>query len=295
MIHLVTEISADLIEPLEEYFCEWSVSPWMIIQVKEDSPVFLHGYFESEELARDAWLDVSSQFDELPEEPQYGVLEDEDWKESYKKHFQPWQLENLHWIPEWERDNTAIPEGHAAVYLDPGMAFGTGDHPTTRLMARSLLEYYKKIPPSGRSYVDIIDAGCGSGILALSAYKLGFSNVYGFDRDAEAARVSEENAAANHIAGEIDFAELGLEDGLKNRQADFMMANIQADILCVYAENILQAIKPGGTLALSGILANEVNKTQAHFDSEISRLQRTANARQELEAEWAAIIYEFKD
>lgn len=295
MIQIVTEIAADLVDPLEEYFCEWSVSPWMIIQAKKDSPVYLHGYFESEEQARDAWVDVMSQFEQLPDEPHFGVIEDEDWKESYKKHFQPWQLDTLHWIPEWEREDYTVPEGHAAVYLDPGMAFGTGDHPTTRLMARALLAYCSQTSESGRSYVDIIDAGCGSGILALSAYKLGFSNVYGFDRDPEAARVSKENAAANHIAGEIDFAEAGLEDGLRKREADFMMANIQADVLCVYAENIINAMKPSGTLALSGILTIEVDKVQALFEKELAKQERRAKIEQQAEGEWSALLLYFED
>lgn len=294
MIQLKTEIPDTLVDPLEEYFCEWVPSPWMIIESRVGQPTCLHGYFETEEEAAEAWQAVRVKFKHLPETLSPEVLADRDWKEAYKDHFKPWSLCGLHWVPEWERAGYAVPGGEAAVYLDPGMAFGTGDHPTTRLMAEALLEYKEALGDdfaSANESLHVIDAGCGSGILALSAVALGFQNVYGFDRDPEAARISLENAAVNGMEGKVAFSEAGIEDGLAGRKADLMLANIQADVLTIYAEELLGAMNPGGTLALTGILTQEVEPVRDHFRDACSKLgihaQDTAIRSQ---GEWSAVI-----
>jgi ribosomal protein L11 methyltransferase len=112
----------------------------------------------------------------------------------------------------------------------------------------------------------VIDAGCGSGILALSAALLGYRDVVGFDNDPEAVRVSEENAALNGLTGRVRFETADLETGLAGRQADLLLANIQADVLLRYAAVLIGAVAPGGTLILSGILAGENGQVRAGFE-----------------------------
>src|SRR5262249_19203508 len=129
------------------------------------------------------------------------TLADADWRESYKAHFKPWQFGRLHWVPVWERETFKLPPGGAVLWLDPGLAFGTGNHETTRLCVERLVALAEERGTAGR----VIDAGCGSGILALSAALLGYRDVVGFDNDPEAVRVSEENAALNGLAGRVGF------------------------------------------------------------------------------------------
>ncbi|MEY4006412.1 MAG: hypothetical protein RLZZ221_2508, partial [Verrucomicrobiota bacterium] len=113
----------------------------------------------------------------------------------------------------------------------------------------------------------VIDAGCGSGILALSAALLGYGDIEGFDNDAEAVRVSGENAELNGLNGRVRFAVGDLITGLAGRKAGVVLANIQADVLMRFGKELVGAVAPGGTLILSGILAHENEAVRAAFSS----------------------------
>jgi ribosomal protein L11 methyltransferase len=189
-------------------------------------------------------------------------LAEADWRDSYKAHFRAWRFDRLHWVPVWERASYVVPSGDAVLWLDPGLAFGTGNHETTRLCVERLVVCAEEHGTGGR----VIDAGCGSGILALSAALLGYRDVLGFDNDPEAVRVSGENAALNGLTGQVRFETADLETGLAGRQADLLLANIQADVLLRYAAVLTGAVAPGGTLILSGILAGENGQVRAGFE-----------------------------
>jgi ribosomal protein L11 methylase PrmA len=111
----------------------------------------------------------------------------------------------------------------------------------------------------------VIDAGCGSGILGISAFRFGLCPVVGFDNDPIAVRVSRENAALNGVAADVQFFEGDLSSGLAGRQAGLVLANIHTDVLRKGAKEVIGAVAPGGWLALSGILATEVEDLQADF------------------------------
>ena len=209
-------------------------------------------------------------------------LGDADWRDSYKAHFKAWQFGRLHWVPVWERDTFALPPGDAVLWLDPGLAFGTGNHETTRLCVERLVAVAEEHGVTGR----VIDAGCGSGILALSAALLGYGDITGFDNDAEAVRVSEENAALNGLTGRVNFFTGDLEGGLAGRQAEVLLANIQADVLMRFAKNLVAAVAPGGTLVLSGILASENSQVRAAFEALTPNW--TINAR--TMGEWSDVV-----
>lgn len=281
MIELRCPIHADMAQPLEDYFCELNRSPWMLFDEKPTAAHFLIGYFDTAPEAVDAWTDLRKVFKKLPEKPEYGTLADRDWKEAYKANLHPWNHGPLHWIPEWRRAGYALPAGAAAVYFDAGLAFGTGDHPTTRLCAIRLLDYLATRDPAAAANVRVTDAGCGSGILALSAAKLGCKQVRGFDRDEEAVRVSLENRAANGLPeSAVIFTHAGLENGLRDAgPADVVLANIISDVLCIYADNLLAAVAPGGVLALSGILAVEQAATRKVFEAKASAAWGAENVR----------------
>jgi ribosomal protein L11 methyltransferase len=157
-----------------------------------------------------------------------------------------------------------IPEGHEVVWLDPGLAFGTGNHETTRLCCERLVAFASE--HAGKlAQQCVIDAGCGSGILAISAAKLGFGQVSGFDNDPDAVRISTENARLNDCADRLKFFTGDLITGLKNSQANLLMANILANILIEFAPQLVSAVAPVGSLVLSGILAEEIDKVREAF------------------------------
>ncbi|MGF1447819.1 MAG: 50S ribosomal protein L11 methyltransferase [Opitutales bacterium] len=291
MIEVRVTVDAELAERLEAHFCEWLRSPWSLLQEKTGIPYQFSGYFDDESEALHAWRALQDEFPELPESPQTRLLEDADWQNAYKAFMQPWQERHVHWVPLWERATYRLPEGHVALYLDAGMAFGTGSHETTRLCLRRLLDF-REARPKTFAQTRLIDAGCGSGILALTAYKLGWRTIAAFDRDPEAVRVSRENESANDLpAGAVDFFEAALEDGLRDRQADLVLANIQADVLMLHGPDLLQSVGAGGWLVLSGILAVEWADTAAFFHQQARLHWSPETARPELETmgEWSIL------
>lgn len=264
MIELRAPIHEDLVQPLEDFFCELTRSSWMLFHEGPGKQYFVMGYFDTQEQAEEAWGFLRKKFKHLPETFDSIQLEDKDWKEAYKEHLKPWNYENLHWVPSWMRESYPVPAGDAVIWFDAGLAFGTGDHPTTRLCVIRLIDFLKNHPAATTK---VVDAGCGSGILGLSAVQLGCSSVAGFDRDPESVRVSENNRIENNISDEnICFHHAGLEEGFKlTGTSDVVLANIISDVLCIYADELIQSIKPGGILVLSGILNKEQETVRDFF------------------------------
>ncbi len=173
-------------------------------------------------------------------------LEDKDWVREWMDSFHPMRFGQRLWIcPSW-RD---VPDPTAVnVMLDPGLAFGTGTHPTTALCLEWL---------DGQDLNDktVIDFGCGSGILALAALKLGAKEVIGIDIDPQALQASRDNAERNGVADRLSvYLPQDQPDGLK---ADVVVANILAGPLKELSPLISNLVRPGGKLALSGILESQ--------------------------------------
>ena len=172
-------------------------------------------------------------------------LEDKDWEREWMDNFHPIRFGNRLWVcPSW-RD---IPDPTAVnVMLDPGLAFGTGTHPTTALCMEWL---------DSQDLTDslVVDFGCGSGILGIAALKLGGKRVVGIDIDPQAIEASTANAARNHVAGQI---ELYLPKDQPKLEADVVVANILAGPLAELSQIISAYVRPGGLLALSGILESQ--------------------------------------
>ena len=173
-------------------------------------------------------------------------LEDNDWEREWMDNFHPMQFGKRLWIcPSWRE----IPDPNAVnVMLDPGLAFGTGTHPTTALCLTWLdsLDLNNKI---------VIDYGCGSGILAIAALKLGAARVIGIDIDPQAIQASHDNAERNKVSEKIEL--YLAKDIPNNLQADVVVANILAGPLKDLKPQISKLVKPSGELGLSGILANQ--------------------------------------
>lgn len=190
---------------------------------------------------------------ELPEH-QLERIEDQDWERSWMDNFQPMRFGRRLWIvPSWH----AAPEPDAVnLLLDPGLAFGTGTHPTTALC----LEWLDAQQLHG---LQVLDFGCGSGILAIAALLLGAEQAVGTDIDIQAIEASRDNAGRNGI-DPARFA-LYLPEQLPSGQADVVVANILAGPLVELAEQIGERVKPGGLLALSGILAEQAEEVRAAY------------------------------
>ncbi|HAN27385.1 MAG TPA: 50S ribosomal protein L11 methyltransferase [Haliea salexigens] len=186
------------------------------------------------------------------------ILEDKDWEREWISHYQPMRFGQRLWVcPSWMDP----PEPDAVnLLLDPGLAFGTGTHPTTALCLGQL----EQLTQPGQT---VVDYGCGSGILAVAALKLGAERGLGVDNDPQALVASRENARRNSIAEERFM--VTLPDVQTNAawrgQADVVVANILAGPLAELSDTLLSLLKPGGTLLLSGLLQNQAAVLCAHY------------------------------
>jgi ribosomal protein L11 methyltransferase len=263
VFEIKAEVVLSAVPAIEELLAEHEEQSLMVLEDKPSGRAWLTGYFESRGAAGLSWRNFAEVLEAewLVRDAAISELPDKDWKESYKEHFKAWKFGRLHWVPVWEREGFQLPPGDEVLWLDPGMAFGTGNHETTRLVVERLVALAATRGTAGR----VIDAGCGSGILALSAVKLGFSSVAAFDNDPLAVDVSKENAGLNALEGKVEFYVGDLITGLEGRQAEVLLANIQADVLMKFAGELLQAVAPQGSLVLSGILAGELDQVRKAF------------------------------
>ncbi len=177
-------------------------------------------------------------------------LDDADWQNRWRQYAVDFCFADRLWLVP--RDTPA--PGEPAVHLDPGLAFGSGSHPTTRLC----LDWLARSEVTGRS---VLDYGCGSGILALAAMKLGASRVLAIDHDPQALLATRENAEYNAIALPGDGKtglEVGLPDALGERSYDIVVANILANPLIELADVLHGALHESGVLVLAGLLEDQV-------------------------------------
>ena len=185
-------------------------------------------------------------------------LEDKDWEREWMENFHPMKFGERLWIcPSWRE----VPEPDAInVMLDPGLAFGTGTHPTTSLC----LEWLESLALSGKT---VIDFGCGSGILAIAAIKLGAEKVIGIDIDPQALLASKDNAQRNGVADQLEvYLPQDQPEGLV---ADVVVANILAGPLRELSGIIKSLVKPNGELAMSGVLDTQAEDVANYYRDEV--------------------------
>ena len=186
--------------------------------------------------------------------PETGTIPDEDWKLSYRKHFKVEVISpRLVVRPPWEAVTPA--PGQKVLTLDPGIAFGTGQHPTTRACLDAIDALAAE--DAGRTFLDV---GCGSGILAIAAALEGFREVRGFDNDPDAVRNANENAAANGLGALFFEGDLSAPD--VTAPADVVAANVLAPVLVRFAREVGAFVNPGGRLILSGILDEQYGEVR---------------------------------
>jgi len=194
-------------------------------------------------------------------DPRYRSIEQADWAESWKRHFQPVEIsERLMVAPAWQEtpDHSKV-----VIRIDPGMAFGTGAHPSTQLCLQMIEEWLISThQPEKTAELTMIDLGCGSGILAIAALKLGVSHALGVDLDPEAMIVARANALSNNVAEQLDLQTGSLSEILEGnfslRQADLVVANILAPVLVrMLTEGLGGVLAHNGCMILAGILEEQ--------------------------------------
>ncbi len=211
----------------------------------------------------------------------YKMVDDEDWSTAWKKHYKPFHISDSVVIkPSWEEYEKQ--SGEIVIELDPGMAFGTGTHETTRLCSQ-LLE--KHVRPGDK----VIDVGCGTGILSIIAVKLGAAHAEAVDIDEVAVRVSKENCTINDVSDMISVSKGVLSD-LAPQKADIMVANIIADVVIGISELVPGYLKQGGILLTSGIIKErkeDVIKAYTALGFQLINVDEMG--------EWVAIVFKCQD
>lgn len=223
-------------------------------------PVRIYGYLPVNEnleenrrkMEESIWY--LSRIQPLPD-PVYTPIEDQDWMNSWKVNYKPIEIgKNLMIVPAWMNPDT---KGRIPLRIDPSMAFGTGTHPTTQLCL-VLIEKYL-IPGD-----DVLDVGCGSGILSIAAVKLGAKEAYGVDIDPLSVKASYENAELNGVTNAVLFKQGSVTEVLCDEQiphnTPLVVANILAPVIIRLMDTGLhQLVAPGGMIILSGILDHQAD------------------------------------
>ena len=214
-------------------------------------------YFAEEDNIEDVLEYVNERLTELKEmgldlgeaKVEHEKMHEEDWANTWKQYYKPTKVgEKIVVKPIWEEYEAK--DGELVVDLDPGMAFGTGTHETTRMCIQSLEKYVKDDST-------VFDVGCGSGILAIAAAKLGAKLAVGVDLDPVAVESSIENVGYNKLKN-IEILHGNLVEVIDGK-ADIVVANILAEIICILTDDVKRVLKDGGVFITSGIIHDRVD------------------------------------
>jgi ribosomal protein L11 methyltransferase len=218
----------------------------------ESGKVTLVGAFATREDADAAIAELDAALS-----PRYEEVVGDAWRDAWKEHYKPYAIaEGLVVRPPWEAYEAK--PGEKVLELEPGRAFGTGLHETTRLVVQAVKKYAGEV--EGKL---VIDVGCGSGILALAALVLGAERAIAVDNDPEAIDVTRENAARNGLTGRVEASTTDV--AALSATAPLVLANIEAHVLIPMAPELMKRVEPGGLLFLSGVLAPQTASVEAAY------------------------------
>ena len=242
---------------------------WLKVQQKdlyETDTVIVKGYFQPSQWSKDSDVLLHEKLEEIkvyglqtgPLSVQVKEVGEEDWANAWKQYYFPVRVTRfLTVVPSWvnyekEKDDELLIE------LDPGLAFGTGTHPTTQLSLTALEQTI-------RGNESVLDVGTGSGVLSIASKLLGASKVTAFDIDEMATRVAKENIALNPTIGEIEVFENNLLVGV-DQKSDLIVANILAEILLQMPEDAYRNLNDDGRLILSGIIESKADEVMEAYE-----------------------------
>jgi ribosomal protein L11 methyltransferase len=222
--------------------------------------ITLVGAFSTREDADQAILELDAALS-----PRYEEVVGDGWRDAWKEHYKPYAIaEGLVVRPPWEAYEAK--PGEKVLELEPGRAFGTGLHETTRLVVQAIKKYASE--SKGKL---VIDVGCGSGILALAALTLGAERAIAIYNDPDVIDVTRENAARNGLAARIDASTTDV--AALSATAPLVLANIEAHVLIPMAPALIERVEPGGLLFLSGVLVPQTQSVQAAYVDEMDVLE----------------------
>lgn len=258
-------------------------------EISHDPIVTIKAYFTSRDAIADRLQEIGSFLARLAAgypgvsipAPTVSAVHSEDWSTSWKANFKPLRVgRRLLIVPSWEQAQPGPDD--IVLNIDPGMAFGTGGHETTRLCLEVLERIMDGMPTL--QIPSVLDLGTGSGILAMAAVRLGAGRVCAVDIDPLAVEVARENLAVNGLAEQVECTTTPLES--LGGVFDVILANILAEELVRLAPHLVEHLAPGGMLVLSGILAEKEAFVRNGFAA--SSLKYLETLRQ---GEWVALVY----
>lgn len=252
--------------------------------IQGDAPVVVTCYLPVDDRVEDRLLRIKSAINDLPKfgldsgsgEITVKYAEDEDWAEAWKQSFRTIRIgKRLVVKPTWEE--LAPEPGDVVLELDPGMAFGTGHHASTKLCLELLEKYMKR-------RMVVVDFGTGSGILAIAAAKLRASLVIAFDMDEAAVQVARKNVVQNGLEESIEV-HMARGPGFINLQADLVTANLIAEIIMAHNEDFARLLRTGGILIASGVVKDRSLEVEQSLRNVGFDIVETPT-----EDEWVAIV-----
>ncbi|MBN1564959.1 MAG: 50S ribosomal protein L11 methyltransferase [Anaerolineae bacterium] len=218
-------------------------------------------------------------------EPEFKVIQEENWAEAWKVHYKPLRLgRHLYIRPQWITETDAKPD-EIVLVLDPGTAFGSGTHPTTQLCLIAIEDMLADWPG-----INVLDLGCGSGILGIAALKLGAAHVLGVDIDDLAIKATTQNATYNEVQDRITTQEGGLEavkaqQAASGQQFDLLLCNILAKVIIqLCADGLGETVRPGGKAIFSGIIDTQADEVEVAL-----RAAGLEPTRRRLQKDWVVI------
>jgi len=291
LIEFSIRTPSEYVEPLSELFRRFG---------EQGVAIELDGGYnpdEGESPAPDAWVTLRTYLpidDKLPKrragidagvrlvalvasvgELQERSIEESEWRDAYKRHLKSLTIGDRLMVPSWD-EPTDI-GSRKVIRLDPGLAFGTGHHPTTAMCLKLVEEFV-------RPGASVLDVGCGSGILSIAAAKLGAGSVLGFDVETDAVTAAGRNCIENEVEGVVTVVEGTFQTGAGDGEYDLVLANISAKVIIGNAEHFARAMKPRGAIVFSGVLAergDEVNVALIAAGLAVSEVRQ--------EGDWLAI------
>jgi ribosomal protein L11 methyltransferase len=302
---IACEVPSALVDELSEFLIELTSTGVTIdnlvldtfsLEPDDDSPIkTVTAYFPLEGTLDERLAEIKTWLAEhgpcIPgfvyREPTVTRIQEEDWSNNWKEHFKPLRIgRRLVVKPTWEDFSPRARD--IVLELDPGMAFGTGTHPTTMLclsvLEKTMSGAEEEIVKPGVEPITVLDVGTGSGILSIAAAKLGAGRVTAVDIDAEAVGVALENCSLNGVSDLVAVSDTPL--AMITGAFDIVLANILAEDLARMAPELQERMNPGALLILSGILTEKESMVCAAYDRPELVLQEIAR-----EGDWSCLVY----
>jgi ribosomal protein L11 methyltransferase len=289
MLKVECKLDRSKIRIVENILYEISPTNWVIITNRNTKESKLQGSFIDKNVATEEINKLQNLLGEnLPISSETNL--EDDWKEAYKLHFKPWHYKNFKFVPSWEKEISDVESSNLIISIDPGMAFGTGTHETTRLCLEFLIDQYsfqREVSPKS----SLIDIGCGSGILAITAAKLGFKKILGIDNDYDAIENALLNSKKNCLSDSITFKQIELAK-VTNSHYQCVIANIQADVLLLNSSVIINLLRyQNSSLILSGILNYEVEHVIKAYQKDLTSHGLNCKVVEKSLGEWSALLF----